>query len=498
MTFSWYRFGFGLVATLALAPSLGLHSEASASPGQGGGDDALPGVFRTDSAEAIPEGIVLSASGSYGYTDSTLSTSDTHHRGLGRMVAAYRISSDLALGLRIDGRYDKHFLRPGRDDGWVGDPRFFVRYRITLTPSLNAGMQLGVWAPGRNAPSIATDAISADAVAALTWASENSPLTLSANVGYRLDRSAASISEPDRLSLADRMSLGLSDYNAVLAAVGVSYDVGVATVLAEWSLDLLHGSGAPSFGSSPMRVAVGGSYPVAENWSLFGSSEFRLSEFPASEIDDMLLPFDPRVSILAGVQMRFGVKPATAALVPDVVAKPDPEPTPEVITATLNGRVTSDAKPVPGATLVLLDAKGDEHTVSTDVDGAYAMPAIPLGRATLAVSADGFENSEQSIVVAKGGTTEVVQIERSLPPGQLRGQVRSFRGEGLQARLTVSPGEHSIETDGKGGFELDLPPGDYQVTISVPGFKPQERQIHIDENGVTILNVDLRRGDQKR
>ncbi len=490
MTFFSYRFGFGLVLTLALS------WEASASPGQGGGDDALPGVFRTDSAEALAEGVVLSASGSYGYTDSTLGTSDTHHRGLGRMAVAYRLSGDLALGLRVDGRYDKHFLRPGQDDGWVGDPRFFARYRIALSSALSAGIQLSVWAPGSDAPSIETAAISADAVAALTWAG-NSPLTLSANVGYRLDRSAASISEPERLSLADRMSLGLSDYNAVLATVGMSYDIGSATVLAEWSLDLLHGSDAPSFRSSPMRVAVGASYPVAENWALFGSSEFRLSEVQASEVSSMLLPFDPRISVLAGVQMRFGTKSASAPTVlPDVDVKTDPEPV--VTTAAVNGRVTSDAAPISGATLVLVDSEGEEHTTTTDTDGAYVMPAISVGRATIAVSADGFENAEMSIDVAKSGTTEVVQLERLLPPGQLRGQVRSFRGDGLKARLTVSPGEHGIETDVEGGFELDLPPGDYQVTIRVPGFKPQERQIHIDENGVTILNVDLRRGDQDR
>jgi uncharacterized membrane protein len=57
----------------------------------------------------------------------------------------------------------------------------------------------------------------------------------------------------------------------------------------------------------------------------------------------------------------------------------------------------------------------------------------------------------------------------------------------------VSPGEHRVETDDAGTFELELPPGSYEVEVRARRFRPQRRQITIEENGVVILNVDLRR-----
>ena len=490
--------GFGEDLTQSLSED---RSSGHALLSHGSGDDALPGILRTDSAGALSPGISLSINSSYGFSGKTLEAGDTHHRGAGRLALAYALSSDLALALRIDGRYDKHFLEAGRDDGWVGDPRLLARYRHTLGPSLSAGVQLGLWAPGSNAPSIELDALSVEAVAAITWSAANLPLQISANAGYRIDRSAASVSEAERLSLADRMSLGVSDYNAVLAAVGVSYEVGPVEALAEWSLDLLHGSGAPSFRSSPMRVALGARHELSNGWSLFGVSEFRVSKVLAVDVAEDLLPFDPRVSVLAGLQLHFGGPKAPAQI---VIAKDikDPEPDPDtivkVVSGPIAGRVTSGDAPLVGATLLLVDAKGIEHTVISDADGAFVLENLALGQATLTVGADGHEDKELSVEISAEGASADIDLQAVLPPGQLRGRVRSFRGQGLSSKLTVEPGSTSIDSDAEGNFELDLPPGDYEVTIEVEGFKAQTRKIRVDENGVTIMNVDMRKGDRKR
>jgi len=465
----------------------------------GSGDDALPGILRTDSAGAFSPGISLSINSSYGFSGKTLEAGDTHHRGAGRLALAYALSSDLAFALRIDGRYDKHFLEAGRDDGWVGDPRLLARYRHTLSPSLSAGVQLGLWAPGSNAPSIELDALSVEAVAAITWSAASLPLQISANTGYRIDRSAASVSEAERLSLADRMSLGVSDYNAVLAAVGVSYEVGPVEALAEWSLDLLHGSGAPTFRSSPMRIALGARHELSNGWSLFGVSEFRVSKVLAADVAEELLPFDPRVSVLAGLQLHFGgSKAPTQIVIAKDIKEPDPDPIPNAIRGPIAGRVTSGETPLVGATLLAVDAKGIEHTVISDADGAYALENLAVGEATLKVAADGHEDKELSVEISAEGASADIDLQAILPPGQLRGRVRSFRGQGLTSKLTVEPGSTSIDSDTEGNFELDLPPGDYEVTIEVEGFKAQTRKIRVDENGVTIMNVDMRKGDRKR
>ena len=43
-----------------------------------------------------------------------------------------------------------------------------------------------------------------------------------------------------------------------------------------------------------------------------------------------------------------------------------------------------------------------------------------------------------------------------------------------------------------GRFQVDVPPGRYRVTISAPGYQVQQRKVEVEENGVTVLNVDLR------
>jgi hypothetical protein len=43
-----------------------------------------------------------------------------------------------------------------------------------------------------------------------------------------------------------------------------------------------------------------------------------------------------------------------------------------------------------------------------------------------------------------------------------------------------------------GRFEIDVAPGAYDVTITAPGFAAQTRRVQVEQNGVTLLDVDLR------
>jgi hypothetical protein len=48
-------------------------------------------------------------------------------------------------------------------------------------------------------------------------------------------------------------------------------------------------------------------------------------------------------------------------------------------------------------------------------------------------------------------------------------------------------------SDAEGRFELDVPPGEHVVIIEAPGHRGQRRTAEVPENGVTVMNVDLRR-----
>jgi uncharacterized membrane protein len=87
-----------------------------------------------------------------------------------------------------------------------------------------------------------------------------------------------------------------------------------------------------------------------------------------------------------------------------------------------------------------------------------------------------------------------VRLEAAVAEGQLRGLIRSFSGKGLGATIRVEPLGKEVKADPQGNFAVELPPGDYEVTITQQGFKPQHRKIHVDQNGVTVLNAELFEG----
>src|SRR5262245_41093738 len=149
----------------------------------------------------------------------------------------------LGLELRLDGRYDTH-AAPGQpaDSGLVGDPRAFVRVDGAPARGLRLGARAGVWLPGNHAPSLTTAAISPEVVGLLSFVPPRSGLALTANAGYRLDRSAASAPDSADLTAGDRLALSVSAFDAVLLGAAATYGRGGAQGFVEASWDLLVGT----------------------------------------------------------------------------------------------------------------------------------------------------------------------------------------------------------------------------------------------------------------
>jgi hypothetical protein len=83
---------------------------------------------------------------------------------------------------------------------------------------------------------------------------------------------------------------------------------------------------------------------------------------------------------------------------------------------------------------------------------------------------------------------------RALPVGVLRGLVRDFAGRPvLGASVRVDEVEAATRVDVDGAFELELEPGAHEVEVAAEGYATQRRRVSVEQNGVTILNVDLRR-----
>src|SRR5205085_4904289 len=272
-------------------------------------------------------GPTLLASGGYGYTESVLGTGDAHHRIAGALTLDERPLPWLDLALRLDGRYDAHVF-PGQptDTGMVGDPRLYVRVDQAWPSGLRLGARAGLWLPGRDAPSLDTSALSPEILGIASYAPASTAIALTANVGYRLDRSAHSAPDAARLGPGDRLALEVSAFNEVLVGAAATLGRGPAQGFVEASADLLVGSGAPAIRSSPIFLGGGGRFALARNIRFEAGVEVSPSSRPDTGPMAPLVPIPPRFAAWVGLTFRFDSAPLPPA--------PAPAPSPTVVAPT--------------------------------------------------------------------------------------------------------------------------------------------------------------------
>jgi hypothetical protein len=494
----------------ALLPRLGsvglmfalLPSQGRAQESLGNTTSALPGVISLGVPGAARAGAWgVSASSGYGFTEAMQSETGSHHRLGGTVAVGFTPLRSLGLAVKLDGRFDSHPRDAlGKDDGYAGEPRFIARYG-QADGKLRLGGELQMVVPGREAPSIAFDAMTVDARGLLAY-TPSASLLVSSAFGFRFDQSANAKPDLAQTRAGDRLALGLSDFNAVLAGVGVAWRKRNTEVLGEISADLLVGQGAPSLGASPMRAGVGVRQHLSRNLQLvalaFASPSSRPDMLPAGP----LVPIEPRFAMSVGLSYRFGDRePADAhdagsglGVGSGTGDGAGDEPA-RAATVELVARVKdAQGRPVPGAEVSLASGL----TGTTDAGGEVRWPAVPTGSLVARATAADFETAELTVEIKPGGLNQIdLVLSQRLSKGQLRGLIRSFRGKGLRAGITIEPGATRLESDADGSFEVDVPPGIYRVKIEAPGFGAQEREIRIEDNGVTVLNADLRKQERR-
>jgi hypothetical protein len=448
-------------------------------------------------------GPTLLASGGYGYTESVLGTGDAHHRIAGALTLDERPLPWLDLALRLDGRYDAHVF-PGQptDTGMVGDPRLYVRVDQAWPSGLRLGARAGLWLPGRDAPSLDTSALSPEILGIASYAPPSTAIALTANVGYRLDRSAHSAPDAARLGPGDRLALEVSAFNEVLVGAAATLGRGPAQGFVEASADLLVGSGAPAIRSSPIFLGGGGRFALTRNIRFEAGVEVSPSSRPDTGPTAPLVPIPPRFAAWVGLTFRFDSAPLPPA--------PAPAPSPTVVApivipkTELVGRVVSaDGGKLAGVRLEVT-AGDSSREVAVDDNGQFTVEGKPGDELTVAAEAQGYLAGRATVTLTAGNNKLDLTLERRPPQGQIRGLVRSLRGAPVAADISIeletgaaSSGSGAAREPARrraesGRFEVDVPPGRYRVTISAAGYQTQQRKVDIEENGVTVLNVDLR------
>jgi hypothetical protein len=437
------------------------------------GRSALPAADQVVIAEPTAAPIALAGTLGYALTESQ-SGEGAHHRIDGTLAAAVSPAREWAFSLAFDVRYDTH---PDGDDSGVAAPRLAAVYVHPVRERLQLGAALGFGVPGAASHSLDFGAPVITALALGSWQLPRG-IVLSGQLGLRLDWSAHAAPDMTQLSSSDRLGLGLSDFHALPIGVAALGGWGPVHVAAELSGEILVGEGAPSMWRSPLRAAIVGRLPLATGLALEGLLRVGLSARPPYDRPAPLIPVEPRVLLAVGV--RF----SPLAEAPPSAAHAAPS-------SQLAGRV-HDAEGIPVADARLeLTVAGQHFGADTGQDGSFALADLPLGAASLVVTADGYLPAQQDVLLDRKLVELELSVDRRVPAAQLRGLVRSFAGAALPARVRVLPAGASAIADNAGRFMLELPPGVYQVEIECRGYLPQRRRVTVQENGVTLLNVEL-------
>jgi hypothetical protein len=382
------------------------------------GRDGLPGGRHAVLATERMAPLVAGGAVALAHTESVLASSDRHARLAGDVFAALAAHPAVLVSASVGARVDVH--RGERDDrGVATSSALAARARhALLDDTLHVAGEMRTVFPPSETPGRGFRAVSPELRAFATYLAYSS--TFSLNLGYRFDRSAHALADPNAISDEGLLSASASSSDALLLAAAASRVWLDGTWMLEWSYDLGLGDRAPRASQSAMRLE--GSFQRMATESLAWGVHLGVSPSARPQVTTSpLVRIEPRVWAGASVAFVFDTrapKPAPVTVV-DSAAPPVSEP-----------------KPPP----------------------AVAEPAEP-----------------------------------ALPPGQIRGRVRSLRGPALRAEIEVSPLQMHAESQADGSFAIDVAPGDYAVTVRAKGHVPQTRTATVEQNGVTILVIDLER-----
>jgi hypothetical protein len=314
--------------------------------------------------------------------------------------------------------------------------------------------------------------------------------------GFRFDRTSAAGTHAATLGSGDRLALGLSDFDAVLLGLGAIVPLGHTELVAETSLDLLVGKGAPGFGQSPFRLSGGVRQHLGDALTLELLAVGSLSRKPDLAPGAPLVPNEPRFSAFAGIRYRFlpAKTPQQGSAAPAPAAKPVVAPPPPALPldAALELSLLDDQNsPVNGATahVTVGDASLD---LVPEPPGHYRHEHVKAGTGTLRIEATGFQPLERPVTIQAGVPQKLDIVLTAIPPpSQVRGLVRSLSGKALAAKIRVEPLGTEIATDAEGAFRIDVPPGSYDVVIEAQGYATQRRHVSVDAQGVVVVNAEL-------
>ncbi len=168
----------------------------------------------------------------------------------------------------------------------------------------------------------------------------------------------------------------------------------------------------------------------------------------------------------------------------------DADGCPDKLRAVVKGTVIGKGAPLANAEVTI-----GTLTARTDDAGGFELELAEPGPATIQVKLRRFLPFElvAEVPAQVEPTVVTLTLEPAPPMGEIRGMVRDFRGSPVAAHAKIEPGGFTADTDEDGVFRLEVPPGTYTITIEAAKHKSQTRTVEVVDDGVTVLNADLKK-----
>ncbi|HEX6871944.1 MAG TPA: carboxypeptidase regulatory-like domain-containing protein, partial [Micromonosporaceae bacterium] len=159
----------------------------------------------------------------------------------------------------------------------------------------------------------------------------------------------------------------------------------------------------------------------------------------------------------------------------------------------VTGTVTDAAgSPIAGASVKV----GPSATTTANDKGVYRI-TVPVGEQSVTATAFGYQTRSTTVTVTDGGSVTADFALAALPKHRLSGVVKDGSGHGwpLYARVDVAgrPGGPIFTDPATGTYAVDLPPGDYGLTVRAmyPAYQQSTVQFSVFDTDL-VRDVDLR------
>jgi hypothetical protein len=305
------------------------------------------------------------------------------------------------------------------------------------------------------------------------------------------------------------LALGASEFDALLAGLGLRVPLGSTELLAEVSSDILLGGDAPGFSKSAVRGHLGARFKLTQALALQATGTVSLSSRSELDPDSSLIPIEPRFGVSFGLRYRI-----IDGLIPTEAPPPPPKPLPKLEAGPVKPEPSPAKENVPaappptGSVQVVVVDQGTNHplsdaTVEIVVEGqarqlefasgsTFKLDDVPVGPAEIVVRAERLKDWRLPVTVSADEPVEITaEMTHSANSGQIRGLIRGFDSGGLKALVRIEPGNREVESAEDGSFRIDLPPGEYSVEVTLEGYRSQRMKAVVGKDGVVVLNVDL-------